>query len=54
MYNILGFEIENYKNLLNYMNELQEKLKIKNLDLNFRKDGNLLFKLEDINLKYKE
>jgi len=46
----LNIEIENYKNLLNYMNELQEKLKIKNLDLNFRKDGNLLFKLEDINI----
>ncbi len=44
----LEVEIKNYRNLLKYMHELDEKLKIKNLDLNFKKDNNLLFKLKNI------
>ena len=32
------------------MNELEERLKIKNLDLYFKKNENLLFKLENISI----
>ena len=44
----LEVEIENYRNFLEYMHELNERLKVKNLDLSFKKDNNLLFKLKDI------
>ena len=46
----LKTEIENYKDLFKYMNELEERLKIKNLDLYFKKNENLLFKLENISI----